>query len=160
MALWRRFLVVAALMFWQGGFVFYAAVVVPVGQRVLETHTRQGFITREVTYYLNLSGAAALVLLAWDAVAGAGAPWQRRLRWVAVIGMAVALVWLVWGRERLDALLDVDTQTILSHSRFRHEHRIYLWVSTVQWALGVLYTVLTLAAWREEDRRAVALRRN
>jgi len=27
----RRFLTIAALMFWQGGFTFYAAVVVPIG---------------------------------------------------------------------------------------------------------------------------------
>ena len=30
----RRFLVLAALFFWQGGFTFYASVVVPVGQQV------------------------------------------------------------------------------------------------------------------------------
>ena len=34
MTLVRRFLVVAALMFWQGGFTFYSAVVVPLGQKL------------------------------------------------------------------------------------------------------------------------------
>ena len=30
MTILRRFLVLAALMFWQGGFMFYGAVVVPI----------------------------------------------------------------------------------------------------------------------------------
>ena len=67
LTLLRRFSVIAALMFWQGGFTFYAAVVVPIGQENLG-HEEQGFITREVTNYLNLAGAAALLLLAWDVV--------------------------------------------------------------------------------------------
>src|SRR5262245_43229666 len=159
MALWRRFLVVAALMFWQGGFVSYSSVAVPVGQRVLDTPTRQGFITREVTYYLNLSGAVALVPLAWDVAASDDrAVWRKRLRWLAVLGMAAALCWLFWSRHRLDALLDPETQTIAYHRPFRAEHRVYLWVSTVQWALGVLYVVLMLPAWRDEDRSAAGSR--
>ena len=67
--LFRRFLVLVALMFWLGGFTFYASVVVPVGQRELGSHLEQGFITRQVTNYLNLSGAVALVVLAWDVAA-------------------------------------------------------------------------------------------
>src|SRR5260370_16274673 len=62
----RRVLVLAALMFWQGGFTFYAAVVVPVGQDVLGSHLAQGFITRQVTNYLNLAGGLALGILGWE----------------------------------------------------------------------------------------------
>ena len=75
----RRFLVLLVLMCWQGGFTFYTAVVVPIGTAVLETALAQGWITRQVTVYLNLAGAAALVMLGWDmlacldpCVAGAG----------------------------------------------------------------------------------------
>src|SRR5437764_15421395 len=95
--LFRRFLVLAALMFWQGGFTFYAAVVVPVGQHVLGSHAAQGFITREVTRYLNLAGAAALVFLVWD-VAAARDPRALRtgLRWLAVAGMLATLAALAW----------------------------------------------------------------
>src|SRR2546428_9021513 len=71
----RRFLVLAALMFWQGGFTFYAAVVVPVGQQVLGSDLEQGFITRQVTQWLNVAGAVALVPLAWDVLAA-----ERRRR--------------------------------------------------------------------------------
>ena len=59
----RRFLVLAALMFWQGGFTFYAAVVVPIGTAQLGGATEQGFITRHVAWYLNLVGAVALGFL-------------------------------------------------------------------------------------------------
>ena len=47
----RRLLLLIGLMFWQGGFLFYAAVVVPVGTRVLGSETEQGFITQSVTNY-------------------------------------------------------------------------------------------------------------
>ena len=62
----RRFLVVQALMLWQGGFLFYAAVVVPAGTEVLGSGAAQGPITARVTDALNLCGLAALVLTAWD----------------------------------------------------------------------------------------------
>src|SRR5437899_2231150 len=55
----RRFTVLIALMFWQGGFTFYAAVVVPIGQEELGSHESQGFITRGVTNYQNRAGAIA-----------------------------------------------------------------------------------------------------
>ena len=53
----RRLLVLAAFAFWQGGFTFYAAVVVPVGTEVLGSSMEQGSITRRVTVYLNMAGA-------------------------------------------------------------------------------------------------------
>jgi hypothetical protein len=34
----RRLLLLLALMFWQGGFMFYGAVVVPVGAEALGSH--------------------------------------------------------------------------------------------------------------------------
>jgi hypothetical protein len=152
MTLYRRFAVLAALMFWQGGFTFYAAVVVPVGQNVLRSHTRQGFITRQVTDYLNLAGAAALLPLAWDAAAARDpAGRRRRLRWLTWAGMVVLLGVLVWLHPRLEQLLDAESQRVLDRHAFRTGHRWYLWVSTVQWALGLAYALLTLGAWRAED---------
>jgi hypothetical protein len=149
----RRFLVLVALMFWQGGFTFYAGVVVPVGRDVLGSEREQGFITREVTRYLNLSGGIALAVLGWDAVATADRSrlrrWTRLLAWA---GMAAALVWLVWLHPRLDALLDPEASRILDRKAFRSGHRLYLWISTVQWGLGIVYAGMTLAAWRAEDR--------
>src|SRR5438876_4032563 len=104
----RRFLVLAALMFWQGGFTFYAAVVVPVGQAELGSHLQQGFITREVTNYLNLSGAAALMFLAWDVAASKEKSRTIRwTRWTAWLGMAAILVPLLCLHQHLEQLLDL-----------------------------------------------------
>jgi hypothetical protein len=154
----RRFLVLTALLFWQGGFLFYASVVVPVGQH-LTSHREQGFITREVTDYLNLSGAVALVPLAWDGAAGRDPSPRRRIwRWVVWLGMALALALLAWLHPRLDELMDSASLNIADRTLFRERHRVYLWISTVQWALGVTYSIFMLSAWRAEDRQATELR--
>jgi hypothetical protein len=148
----RRFLVVAALMFWQGGFTFYGAVVVPIGAEVHESHLKQGFITRQVSNYLNLAGAVALPILAWDlAAAGAVVRWQQRLRWFTWLVAAITLALLVWLHVRLDALLDAQQMTILDHAAYRAEHALYLHVSTVQWVACLIGLGLTLWAWRTED---------
>ncbi len=154
----RRLLVLVALMFWQGGFTFYAAVVVPVGQEVLGSHFKQGRITRRVTVYLNLAGAAALLPLAWDvAAARQRCAWCRRLRWLCVAGMAAGLGLLFWLHPRLDELIDLDVGYVSDRGAFRAGHRWYLWISTVQWGLGLVYALLTLYAWRAADRESAAV---
>lgn len=150
----RRFLVLAALMFWQGGFTFYAAVVVPIGQEVLGSHQSQGFITRQVTDYLNLAGAICLLPLAWDTAISTPSSIRRHwLRWLSWVGMAVILGLLVGLHGQLDTLLDPDAYAILDRPTFRSGHRLYLWLSTIQWSFCLVYMGLTLIAWREEDRR-------
>jgi hypothetical protein len=149
----RRFLVLVALSFWLGGFTFYASVVVPIGQHVLKSHTRQGFITREVTVYLNLSGAIALLMLAWDTAAVRdAASWRRWGRWLMWAGMVVTLGLLFWLHPQLDDLMNQYTSGEIDDRLFRAGHRLYLWTSTIQWGCGVAYTVLTISSWRSEDR--------
>jgi hypothetical protein len=148
----RRSLVVAALMFWQGGFTFYASVVVPVGRDVLGSHLDQGFITRRVTNYLNLAGAVALVPLAWDAAAEPGRLRWRLARWLCWIAMAATLVWLAWQHGQMDALLDPDAGRILDRPEFKRGHRWYLHTSSLQWGAALVFVVLSLLVWRDEDR--------
>ncbi|MBI1916254.1 MAG: hypothetical protein HYS12_16215 [Planctomycetes bacterium] len=150
MATVRRALVLAALMFWQGGFTFYAAVVVQVGHEVLSRRL-QGFVTRRVTNYLNAAGAVALPLLAWDAAARPASR-RRALRWLCWGGLAVALALLVWLHRHLDALLDPAAFAVLDPDAFYPAHRWYLHVSTVQWACALAYGLLALLDWRDEDR--------
>jgi hypothetical protein len=153
MIIFRRFLVLAVLLFWMGGFTFYAAVVVPVGQEVLGSHRKQGFVTREVTRYLNLAGAVALLLLAWDlARARNTSRYGRWARWAAWVGMALALGLLFWLHYRLDALLNPESFQILDSWAFYAQHQWYLWISTFQLGCAVVFGVLTIRAWREEDR--------
>jgi hypothetical protein len=145
----RRFLVIVALMFWQGGFTFYAAVVVPVGQEVLGSHLEQGFITRVVTRYLNIAGAAALGLLALELLS---CPLQHaRLRWFIWAAMVLALVTLIALHPMLDSRIDVDARILVERAVFRLLHRVYLWVSTLEWVLGGMYLWLLLRDWAKSE---------
>lgn len=151
MLLLRRFLVLIALFFWQGGFTFYASVVVPVGQQVLG-HLRQGFITRQVTVYLNLAGTIAVTVLIWDQFAARSASRRRAgIRWLLWVAMASLLLWLFWLHTQLDDLLIVQGRIVRDHDLFRARHRLYLWISTVQWACSLLYLYLTMVIWKNED---------
>jgi hypothetical protein len=152
MTILQRFLVLMALMFWQGGFLFYASVVVPIGQKVLASPKDQGFITQQVTDYMNLSGVFALAVLLPELILTPDSSqkrlWIRRLSWLF---MAIGLVWLAWWHLRLDALLDLEEKEILNHKAFYPGHRWYLWISTVQWFFGLVYIWTTLSAWRSKD---------
>jgi hypothetical protein len=147
----RRFLVLAVLMFWQGGFTFYAAVVVRVGTEELGP-LGQGFITRQVTNYLNAAGALALLVLAWDVIATADSSVPRRFgRWLTALAMAIGLVLLVVLHFSLESQLDVPNHDIRERATFLPLHRLYLWISTLQWACALAHAVLTIQAWRTED---------
>jgi hypothetical protein len=153
----RRFLVLVLLMFWQGGFTFYASVVVPIGTEVLGSAREQGWITRRVTVWLNVAGLAALAALGWDIAADRDPVrlrrWLRCLTWLL---MAASLVGLLWLHERLDSLLDLENLRILSRPTFRAWHRWYLWISTAQWAGGLLALLLMLGAWRASNEKPLA----
>lgn len=144
----RRFLVFQAFLLWQGGFVFYAGVVVPVGTEVLGDALRQGAVTQRVTNWLNLTGVAWHLLFAWDLVAGVDP--SRRRQWWRVGLWAVSLV-LLGGlavvHTKLDALFDGDTVTRADRPAFRGWHITYLWLSTGQWVLALANAGLTLAGW-------------
>lgn len=156
----RRFLVLAVLLFWQGGFLFYSSVVVPVAEEVLvagQSSVTQGFITRRVTVYLNLAGAVAAVPLLLDALASTDrARWRKYLRLLLWAGMALTLALLAWMHPRVDMFLSDEFQIVGDMKSFRRWHRAYLWTSTVQWALGVAAMGLMLWAWRDEDRSECA----
>lgn len=151
MLLFRRFLVLVALMFWLGGFTFYAGVVVPIGREILGS--AQSDVTREVSYYLNLSAALALLPLGWDNFA-ASDPVRRRkvVRWLCCAAVLATVIGLVWLRGELLEMMDHSAGYQAAKTSFRSGHRTYLWISTLQWAAGVVYSLLTIQAWRAEDR--------
>jgi hypothetical protein len=154
MLLLRRYLALAVLFFWLGGFTFYASIVVPVGQEVFG-HLRQGFVTRQVTVYLNLAGAVALICLVWDLLAvREDASWRWWGRWLLWAGMGLSLLILIRLHGQLDELLIPRGRLIRDADLFHLRHRLYLWISTAQWACGLLYLLFTLASWRSEDTRA------
>src|SRR3954466_4637636 len=67
--MFRRFLVVALFAFWMGGFTFYTGVAIPVASDVLGSHRAVGFITQQVTQWLNFAGVFTLLVFAWNTVA-------------------------------------------------------------------------------------------
>jgi hypothetical protein len=62
MTILRPLILLIALMFWQGGFMFYGSVVITVGAEVLGSEMDQGFVTQAVTNYLNIAGAVCLMI--------------------------------------------------------------------------------------------------
>jgi hypothetical protein len=145
----RRLFVWQSLLLWQGGFLFYALVVVPIGADVLGSDREQGFVTQRVTIWLNRIGWLSLVMLAWDAWV---IPQLRRVRLAIVIVCSVLLlVLMLYLYDRLDGLLDSDEHRIRERRRFYFWHAVYLWVSATHWFAMLVMCWLTLRAWRERD---------
>lgn len=152
MKLVRRLCLLLAMMFWQGGFTFYGAVVVPVGSEVLGSHRAQGFVTRSVTNYLNLAGAVFVMVCLWELVSARERKVvNQRVRWGLWIVMLVSLGLLAWLHTVMDQYLDIESQKILDKERLRTLHIWYLNISTVQWATSLLFLALTLLNWQAED---------
>jgi hypothetical protein len=138
----RRFLVIQALLFWQGGFLFYAAVVVPVGTHVHGSFG-QGMVTRHVTDWMNAIGAVAVAILAWDQWANGDPRGHRFARWglwlVLAGGLAALAVIHPWIEPYIDSTMEYRT--------FYLWHRVYLYVASAQWVAGLAYVVVMLRAW-------------
>jgi hypothetical protein len=98
---------------------------------------------------LNITGTVALAVFACDVVS---TPRRRAGRWLAWLVMAVALAVLFILRGYLDSRFDAELLRIDDRPTFRFWHRTYLWVSTFQWAAAVGFTILSLLAWRADDR--------
>lgn len=146
----RRFLVFQAFMLWQGGFVFYAGVVVPIGTEILGSPILQGQITQQVTHWLNGFGTVWAIVFAWDVLATRD-PKQsrRRSRWAGWAGCVALLVGLLILHCEMDAILEHYNETV--YETFRRLHIFYLCSSTLQWFLALMLAGQTLAAWRAED---------
>jgi hypothetical protein len=165
MVLLRRILVLLVLFFWQGGFVFYASVVIPVGTDVFNRHYRpddgaasgrrqQGRITRTVAGWLNLAGAIALVPMGWDAFASTDPRRPRKFaRALLVFSITVIHGTMVAMYFQLDARFDRATLALDDGAKFLALHRIYLWLASIQWGECVAFLLLSVPAWRAEDLR-------
>ena len=129
--LWR-YLQILLLGGWLGGLTFYALVVVRVGNALLGG-TQQGFVTQQVTFWLNLLGLLVACALLIEV-------WRIRLR-------ATTITWCVFTSAQLglcmlhvqmDRMLDGPTQSIHDGDTFYRWHQSYLWVTAGQWMAGLL----------------------
>lgn len=137
-------LALATFALWWGGFTFYAVVVIPSAQKVLHSHVKVGFITQQVTHWINLAAVLALALLWWELLRAALlTPRRRRWLWTAWLVMAAMQTGLFILHPMLDRLLDFSTREILDEPRFYFLHRVYLILSTVEW----LAAWVVLAGW-------------
>jgi len=150
----RRFLVVQLLLLWQGGFLFYAAVVVPVGTRVLGSAAAQGVITARVTDTLNAIGVVGLAVVALDlGLTRDPDPRRTAVRWWCWSTAFVCQGLLLVFHQLLDAFMDPDRTRVVIGPPFSPVHRMYLWASSLQWFACLVLTWLTLRAWRAEDSK-------
>ena len=149
----RRFLVVQVLLLWQGGFLFYTAVVVPTGTTILGSSAAQGAITAQVTDTLNLIGVAAVAIFAAE-IGLTRDPIAKRThsRWWCWWILFVTQWLILYFHRLLDAFMDPTRTHVLIHPPFYPVHRMYLWASTAQWLVCLVFAWLTLLAWRGEDR--------
>lgn len=127
----RTWFVWVLLAIWFGGFTFYAAVVVPIGSRLIGT-TEQGFITQRVTVWLNLIGCLTILMLAFDWWLS-GEFRRSRLNRAILVILVISCLALILIHQSLGRLIDVDTMTIQSPRRFYRIHQAYLWCSVAQW---------------------------
>jgi hypothetical protein len=150
MLLIRRFLVVFALMFWMGGFMFYGAVVVPTNRIELKDMPQRGTITQRVTEWMNLAGTLALLVLFVDTYASAGS--RQPSRWIAWAGMVMPHLFLIWLHTQLTRQMAIPGFHQSDMHGFLIWHRVYLITNTLQWFSGMVFLGLTLRQWRREDR--------
>jgi len=149
----RRLLVLQILLLWQGGFLFYTAVVVPTGTTVLGSSAAQGAITARVTDTLNLLGIIALAILAAElGLTRDPASKRTQARWWCWWALFITQGLLFYFHRLLDAFMDPQRTRVVIHPPFYPVHRMYLWASTAQWLAGLVLIWLTLLAWRAEDQ--------
>lgn len=123
---------IATLVIWWGAFTFYAGIVIPVGMKVLGSHTQMGFITQEVTKYLNGLSLILFIIYAYSLR-------NHEFSEVALIEQIVSFsligfqVLLFIIHYFLTDLLDFKHHLILNSDKFYVFHRVYLIIETLIW---------------------------
>jgi hypothetical protein len=150
-----RIAAVLTMAFWWGGLTFYALIVVPIGVDVLGGATEQGFITRQVSDYINLAGAGTLLVLLWNASASwRKTGWQIKsilaTTWLIMAGAQLALFVV---HARLNAMLDLQNQAVAEPSSFHPLHEFYLTVTGIEWFAGLTHLVTMLVDWQKPRGR-------
>lgn len=133
--------------------MFYGAVVVPIGTRVLESETEQGFITQQVTDWLNGCGAMALGIWLWILLDSRRTASRFRAKLWLWIGLTVLLIVLGVLHRRMDGLLDAKGHSVIDPATFYKHHRLYLITSTGQWFGSIALLAMTIRGWSISDRR-------
>jgi hypothetical protein len=114
-----------------------------------------GFITQQVTRWLNLIGAGILPILLW-LVAVACRKQPARLR-LGLLGtwtiMLLTQAGLFLTHPLIDRFLDPQGHKLHNYEQFDKMHTVYLVFATVQWCAALLQIWLMLVVWRLQDER-------
>ena len=142
----RRYLALLAIALWMGGFTFYTVIVIPTGAKVLGSERQVGFITQQVTQWLNFIGIGTLLLLLWNTFAESRV--RRSLFCLGLIAtwvvMAVTLAGLFISHGWIDALLDSENKKVHDLGHFYNLHRLYMVIATAQWCAALAHVWLVL----------------
>jgi prolipoprotein diacylglyceryltransferase len=153
MILIRRFMFLLALIFWQGGMMFYGGITVPVMRSKLSAKTEEpqrSAITQRVTQWLNLAGSVSLAIMAADIFL-----LQCIVQTISLMGIAVCLQFaLVILHRRLSEMMADPGFYDSDMSHFAPWHSLYLIMSTIQWATMLALLAVSLLAWQKQDQRA------
>src|ERR1700750_448327 len=113
MCVLRRAVLLWFFMFWQGGFLFYGAIVVAIGSDVLGSDFAQGLITRRVALALNLTGIA--VLVDWISDLLVERQTRVRRRWSMWVFLLLTIAVLDRLHPQMDALIDAPNRGFTDH---------------------------------------------
>ena len=144
----RLFVTICALALWQGGLTFYAVVVVPTANEIL-VNGEQGFVTQQVTNWLNWIGVIALVVVLGNAVY-----LRNRVFWLTWTVLAASQIALFVIHSQIDGVLNSDAFEVLDNARFRLLHERYLIAVTIQWIAGLATLWLLLGGKSCSSRKA------
>ena len=116
------------LIIWWGAFTFYAGIVIPVGMKVLGSHTEMGFITQEITNYINVFSLPIFLFSTYIFRA------EKRIFSLSIFLVFLQIALFVL-HHKLGYLLDCQLFIVKNKILFYSFHRIYLLVSTLIWLL-------------------------
>jgi hypothetical protein len=150
----RRFVVIYAFLLWQGGFVVYGGVVVPIGSDQLGSDLAQGLITQRVSVWLNIFGVVWCLALGWDCLALKEDSWRGGMV-VLCAGLLLALFPI---HTMMTNLIDFDAESIADRRTFRRCHQVYLSISTLHWLLAMAVLWRTLRRWALAGENLLARR--
>lgn len=127
------YLLIISFAFWMGGFSLYFGVVVRIGDEVVGG-TEQGFITRQVSWWLNIAGLVTIGLMSLHLY------FHRSLILIlSLLAVAVTHGFLIIRHNQLEALLEPDSMTVLDPPRFALLHENYEFLSGCQWLAAMIY---------------------
>jgi hypothetical protein len=125
---------IIALSIWWGAFTFYSGIVVSVGMRVLGSHTEMGFITQQVTIYINIFSLIIFLFYAYllkNQEVNENILVEEIIT-VCLIAFQLLLFLLHYYQSEL---LDFQNHTINHPEMFYLLHRLYLIIETLIWTV-------------------------